>query len=170
MLELTDEFMAAHRYFLWDEFHRFGHEVADYCNGEFVIFYPKHMKPSTLQKKIIEFNLSLASLPDILRLYKICGNLRSVFQRLGNHLAQRMMRKEIAASKYFEMIERVEGEFYIERNGQEYLNEGLLLGRYREKIRTQPKEIQPLEAFERVRDGPHYMLQARGDLPSPSNS
>jgi hypothetical protein len=147
MLESTDEFMAAHRYFLWDEFHHFGREVADYCNGEFVIFYPKHMKPSTLQKKIMEFNLSLASLPNIVRLFGKCGNLRSVFQRLGNHLAHRMMVKEIAASKYIEMVQKVEGEFYIECNGNEYLHEEFLLTRYKEKIRTQQKEKQALEHF-----------------------
>ena len=158
--ESTDQFMPAHRYFLWDEFHCFGRKVADYVNGEFVIFYPKHIKPSTLQKKIMEFNLSLASLPDIVKLFGKGGNLRSVFQRLGNHLAHRMMVKEIAASKYFEMVQKVEGEFYIPGNGAEYLHEELLLRRYREKIRTESKEIQALEAFERARDVPHNMLQA----------
>ena len=164
--ESTDQFMAAHRYFLWDEFQRFGRKVADYVNGEFVIFYPKHIKPSTLQKKIMEFNLSLASLPDLVRLFGKSGNLRSVFQRLGNHLAHRMMVKELAASKYFEMVQKVEEEFYIPGNGAEYLHEELLLRRYREKIRTESKEIQALEAFERARDLPHNMLQDSGNIPS----
>ena len=145
--ESTDQFMPAHRYFLWDEFHRFGRKVADYVNGEFVIFYPKHMKPSILQKKIMEFNLPFGSLLDIVRLFRKCGNLRSVFQRFGNHLAHRMMVKEIAASEYIDMVQKVEGKFYIEGNGNEYLHEELLLRRYREKIRTESKEIQALEAF-----------------------
>ncbi|HVO67027.1 MAG TPA: radical SAM protein [Syntrophales bacterium] len=136
MPESVDQFMPAHRYFLWDEFNRFGREVADYCNGEFVTFYPKHMKPSTLQKKVMEFNLFPTSLTDIVRIFRKRGNLRSVLQRFGNHLAQRMVLKEITASKYIEMAQEVEREFYIECNGNEHLQEELLLRRYREKART----------------------------------
>jgi hypothetical protein len=46
------------------------------------------------------------------------------------------------------------------------LHEELLLRRYREKIRTESKEIQALEAFERARDVPHNMLQDSGNIPS----
>ena len=134
--ESPDQFMPAHRYFLWNEFSRFGREVADYCNGEFVIFYPKHVKPSTLQKKIMEFNLSSTSLTDIFRLFKKSRNLTSVFQRFGNHLAQKMVLKEITASKYLDMVQEVEEEFYIHRDERELLQEDLLLRRYQDRKRV----------------------------------
>ena len=139
MPESPDQFMPAHRYFLWDEFAHYGRAVIDYCNGEFVFFYPKHMKPSTLQKKIMEFNLAATSLTDIVRILGKRRKLMPVFQRLGNNLVQRMVVKEVAASKYLEMIQEVEGEFYIEHNGKEQLQEDLLLRRYQERVRAREK-------------------------------
>ena len=56
-----------------------------------------------------------------------------VFQRLGNNFVQRMVVKEVAASRYLEMIEEVEGEFYVERDGKEQLQEDLLRRRYEER-------------------------------------
>ena len=137
--ESPDQFLPAHRCFLWDEFARFGREVVDYCNGEFVIFYPKHMKPSTLQKKIMEFNLSAASLSDTVRLFRNRGQLKPVFQRVGNNLVQRRVQREIAASTYLEMIREVEGKFYFERDGSEQLQEYRLLKRY--QARAQERGI-----------------------------
>jgi hypothetical protein len=109
-------------------------------------------------------------LPDIVKLFRKRGNLRSVFQRLGNHMAQRMMVKETAASKYFQMVQNVEGEFYIEGNGHEYLHEELLLRRYKERIRTQSREIQALKASARARDIPHHMLQVHVGILSSQDS
>lgn len=143
--ESPDQFMPAHRCFLWDEFACFGREVVDYCNGEFVIFYPKHMKPSTLQKKIMEFNLAATSLSDAVRLFRNRGNLKPVFQRVGNNLVQRMVQREIAASKYLDMIQEVEGEFYLERDGSEQLQEYRLLKRY--QARVQERGIKSVAAL-----------------------
>jgi sulfatase maturation enzyme AslB (radical SAM superfamily) len=137
--ESPDQFMPAHRCFLWDEFACFGREIVDYCNGEFVIFYPKHMKPSTLQKKIMDFNLSATSLTDMVRMFRNRGKLKPVVQRVGNNVVQRMVQKEIAASKYLEMIQEVEGEFYLERDGREQLQEYRLLERY--QARAQERGI-----------------------------
>jgi radical SAM superfamily enzyme YgiQ (UPF0313 family) len=134
MPESAEQFMPAHRYFLWDEFSHFGRAVVDYCNGEFVIFYPKHMKPSTLQKKIMEFNLSATSLTDIVKIVGKRRKLMPMFQRLGNNIVQRIIVKEVVASKYLAMIEDVEGEFYVERDGKEQLREDLLLKRYEERV------------------------------------
>jgi hypothetical protein len=53
-----------------------------------------------------------------------------VLRRVGNNIAQNMLLKEARDSKYFEMIEQVEGQFYLERNGREILQEDLLLKRY----------------------------------------
>jgi radical SAM superfamily enzyme YgiQ (UPF0313 family) len=131
--ESADQFMPAHRYFLWDEFAHFGRSVVDYCNGEFVIFYPKYMKPSTLQKKIMEFNLSATSLTDIVKIVGKRKKLMPVFQRLGNNFVQRKVIKEVAASRYLEMIEEVEREFYIELDGKEQLQEDRLQRRYEER-------------------------------------
>jgi hypothetical protein len=132
--ESADQFMPAHRYFLWDEFSHFGREVVDYCNGEFVILYPKHMKPSTLQKKIMEFNLAATSLTDIVKIVGKRKKLVPVFQRIGNNFVQRKVVKEVAASGYLEMIEEVEGAFYIESCGGEQLREDLLRRRYEEQV------------------------------------
>jgi radical SAM superfamily enzyme YgiQ (UPF0313 family) len=131
--ESPDQFMPAHRYFLWDEFSHFGRAVVDYCNGEFVIFYPKQLKPSTLQKKIMEFNLSATSLTYIVKIVGKRRKLMPVFQRLGNNFVQRKVVKEVAASGYLGMIEEVEGEFYVERDGKEQLQEDLLRRRYEER-------------------------------------
>ena len=131
--ESADQFMPAHRYFLWDEFSHLRRSVVDYCNGEFVIFYPKHMKPSTLQKKIMEFNLSATSLTDIVKIVGKRKKLMPVFQRLGHNFVQRKVVREVAASRYLEMIEEVEGEFYMEHDGKEQLQEDLLRRRYEER-------------------------------------
>jgi radical SAM superfamily enzyme YgiQ (UPF0313 family) len=141
--ESPDQFMPAHRCFLWDEFACFGREVVDYCNGEFVIFYPKHMKPSTLQKKILDFNLSATSLTDMVRMFRNRGKLAPVVQRVGNNLAQRMVQKEIAASKYLEMIQEVEGEFYLERDGSSQLQEYRLLERYQARAQERGMNSDP---------------------------
>jgi len=61
-----------------------------------------------------------------------------VVQRVGNNLVQRMVQKEIAESKYLEMVQEVEGEFYLERDGSEQLQEYRLLERY--QARAQEKD------------------------------
>jgi hypothetical protein len=91
------------------------------------------MKPSTLQKKIMEFNLSATSLTDIVKIVGKRKKLMPVFQRLGNNFVQRKVIKEVAASRYLEMIEKVEGEFYVEGDGKEQLQEDALLRRYEER-------------------------------------
>jgi len=133
MPEAPDQFLPAHRYFLWDEFRRFGQEVVDYANGEYAIFFPKHMKPSILQKKIMEFDRSATSWGDLVRLFGKRRNLHSVFGRLGNNLAQRRVQSEIAASNYFEMVQEVEAPFYLNSSGRETLREELLLRRYQKR-------------------------------------
>jgi radical SAM superfamily enzyme YgiQ (UPF0313 family) len=133
MPEAPGQFLPAHRYFLWDEFSRFGQDVVDYANGEYAIFFPKHMKPSTLQKKIMEFSCSATSLGDLVRLFRKRKNFASVFLRLGNNLAQGKVQREIAASKYFEMVQEVEAPFYLSSNGKEKLHEELLMRRYQKR-------------------------------------
>lgn len=138
MLELDDQLLPAHRFFLWDEFDRFGEDVVDYGNGEFVLFYPKFIQPSKLQSKIMEFNLAATSLLDLLKLATRRKNLFSVGQRLGNNLAQRLVQKEILRSRYFEMTQEIEKEFYAERNGSVELVEDRLLERFRTRRRLCP--------------------------------
>ena len=138
--ESPDQFMPAHRCFLWDEFACFGRaRSSTTATANLSFFYPKHMKPSTLQKKIMEFNLSATSLTDMVRMFRNRGKLIPVVQRVGNNLVQRMVQKEIAASKYLEMIQEVEGEFYLERDGSEQLQEDRLLKRY--QARAQERGI-----------------------------
>ncbi len=133
MPESEDQFMPAHRYFLWSEFAPFGRDVADYCNGEFVVFYPKHIRPSTLQEKIMEFNLSAAGIGGLLRLIAVKRNKASVRQRLLNICAEKMLSKGIAVSGYMEMVKEIEGEFYEEHAGGVILKEDALLKRFRER-------------------------------------
>jgi hypothetical protein len=66
-----------------------------------------------------------------------------VIQRVGNNLAQRMVQKEIAASKYLEMIQEVEGEFYLERDGSEQLQEYRLLKRYQARAQERGMNSDP---------------------------
>jgi radical SAM superfamily enzyme YgiQ (UPF0313 family) len=147
MPEVPDQFLPAHRYFLWDEFSRFGRQMIDYGNGECVIFFPRYMKPSTLQRNMMEFNRSATSLKDLARLFGKRRNLGSVLQRVGNNVAQRMVQSEIATSQYFEMVEEVEKPFYVEGDGYVELQEMLLLRRYQERLKNDEGAIEPHHAF-----------------------
>ncbi len=146
MPESENQFMPAHRYFLWDEFAPFGRDVADYCNGEFVVFYPKNIRPSTLQEKIMEFNLSASGFAGLVKLMLYKRNAASVKQRALNIIAEKILAKGIAASGYMEMVKEIEGEFYEERDGSMQLKEDDLLKRYREKKGFQNPPVQDGEA------------------------
>jgi hypothetical protein len=133
VLELPDQFMPAHRFFLWDEFAGFDRDVIDYGNGEFVLFYPKYIKPSTLQKSIMTFNKSSTSVTNLIKLFFSQKRLSPVLQRIGNNLAQRIIQNEVARSNYIEMVQEVEKPFYVKQNGMEELQEDLLKKRYEGK-------------------------------------
>jgi anaerobic magnesium-protoporphyrin IX monomethyl ester cyclase len=143
MPEVSDQFLPAHRYFLWDEFKPFGRQMIDYGNGECVIFFPRHMKPSTLQKEMMEFNRSAASLRDLARLFGKRRNIDSLLGRVGNNLAQRMVQSEIAASHYFQMVEELEKPFYVECDGRVELQEMRLLRRYQERLKRDTGAHEP---------------------------
>jgi len=130
MPELSGEFMPAHRYFLWSEFEGFGEDLADYCNGEFVVFYPRYWKPSLLQKEILRFNVESTSLAGVARLAGKDGKFRSALQRLGNNLAQRAVQREVLSSRYIEMLQEAEEPFYVEHGGRMELQEERLRERY----------------------------------------
>jgi len=133
VLELPDQFMPAHRFFLWDEFACFDRDVIDYGNGEFVLFYPKYIKPSTLQKSIMTFNKSSTSVTGLIKLFISQKRLSPVLQRIGNNLAQRIIQNEVVRSNYIEMVQEVEKPFYVKQNGMEELQEDLLKKRYEGK-------------------------------------
>lgn len=133
MLESENQFMPAHRYFLWDEFSKFGRDAVDYCNGEFVTFYPKQIRPSALQEKIMEFNLSESSFSGLAAFALKKRNAASVKQRFLNIAAEKMLARGIAASGYLEMAREIEGEFYEVRGSAVRLKEEALVKRYREK-------------------------------------
>jgi radical SAM superfamily enzyme YgiQ (UPF0313 family) len=133
MLETGGQFMPAHRYFLWDEFRRFGRDVIDYGNGEFVLFYPRNMKPSELQGKMMEFNLAVSGVADLARHVAAKRSAASVKQRILNVIAEKMVVKGIAASGYMDMVREIEGEFYEENGPTARLREDALVKRYREK-------------------------------------
>lgn len=133
MSEVPNQFLATHRAFLWTELDRFGHDLADYMNGHFVIFFPKNMRPSILQEKIEKFNYSCASWAGTVKLLLKQKRFVSVLNRMGNNLAQKMLQKEIAKSNYIEMLKELEQPFYIKHFGNDILQEELLIKRYREK-------------------------------------
>jgi radical SAM superfamily enzyme YgiQ (UPF0313 family) len=133
MLELPDQFMPAHRFFLWDEFAPFGRETVDYGNGEFVLFYPKHLSPSYLQESIMRFNLASTSATSLMKLISKRRSLTPVLARMGYSLAQRMVQREILASDYIKIMRALEEPFYSTQNGRMSLREDLLEKRYRSK-------------------------------------
>lgn len=143
MLELPDQFMPAYRFFLWDEFASFGRDVVDYGNGEFVLFYPKHITPSSLQKSIMDFNRSSTSTSSLVKLFLKRKKLAPVVQRLETSLAQRLVEQEIVASNYLEMVQEIEKPFYSAENGTMSLREERLLQRHGDKIQR-PRGTEPL--------------------------
>jgi radical SAM superfamily enzyme YgiQ (UPF0313 family) len=156
MPELSGQFLPAHRYFLWDEFSRFGRQLIDYGNGECVIFFPRHLKPSTLQKEMMEFNGSATSFGDLARLLGKRRNFGSVLQRVGNNLSQRLVQREIAASGYFQMVEELEAPFYVEGGGRVELQEMRLFRRYQERAKRPEGAHAP--------DGASPIRSARGAM------
>lgn len=137
MPELEGQFLPAHRCFLWDEFAAFGRDVADYGNGEFVLFFPRHMKPSVLQRKIIEFNKQVTSSWNIISLMSRKRSFSSIAERLANNLAQRMVQKEILNSGYLAIVQEIEDQFYRLEGDNAELQERVLVERFR--IRSLPK-------------------------------
>lgn len=133
MLEMENQLLPAHRFFLWDEFERFGKDVIDYGNGEFVLFYPRNMTPSALQRKIMEFNRASGSFGDLMRLFAKRKSGSALLQRFGNNLAQTLVQREILHSGYLEMMEQVEGDFYHDPGGTPRLREEVLLDRFRRR-------------------------------------
>ena len=134
MPEVPDQFLPTHRAFLWNELDDFGSDLADYMNGEFVIFFPKNMKPSILQKKIEEFNYSSSSWAGTIKLFLKHKRLGPVFQRAGNNIAQKMIQREVVKSNYIQMLDELEQPFY-DRHGRNWiLREDLLVERYKERL------------------------------------
>ncbi|MDJ0722774.1 MAG: radical SAM protein [Desulfobacterales bacterium] len=129
--EVPNQFLPAHRYFLWSEFDRFNRQVADFTNGEYVFFFPKQMKPSELQTGIAHFHRDASSLKATLRFYLQHRRLHAVGQRIGNNIAQRVIQKSVADTAYIEMLKAVEAPYYRRgRRGWE-LKEEQLAERYR---------------------------------------
>ena len=131
--EVQNQFLPVHRVFLWDELSRFGQDLADYINGEFVIIFPKKMKPSTLQEKIEELSSSSISWAGTLGLCIKNNRLSSVFKRIGNNIAQKTVQKEVIKSNYIQMLKEIEKPFYTQSSGSWVLKEDLLVERYNQK-------------------------------------
>jgi len=138
MPEVPNEFLPTHRAFLWDELADFDHDLADYMNGEFVIFYPKNMMPSILQEHIEEFNSSSSSWMGTLELFLKHKRLGPVFQRIGNNIAQKIIQKEVVKSNYIQMLKEIEQPFYTRHSRNWILKEDLLIERFKEKLSVAP--------------------------------
>ena len=153
--EVLFQFLPVHRIFLWDELERFGHDTADFMNGEYVFFFPKNIRPSDLQRGIWKFNLGLSSWRSLARLYTRHKRMRLLALRLGNNMAQRWVQREVLASNYIRMLETVEAPFYTRRGREWIVNEALLEARYREKEKAGAKTLrdQSFPMFDRMSDG-----------------
>jgi len=129
--EVPDQFLPMHRTFLWNELDRFGRDLADYTNGEFVFIFPRKMKPSSLQENIETFNSSVCSWRRTLKFYLGHKRLRPVVQRIGNNISQKIVQKEVLKSNYIQMLKELETPFYGKTEGGWMLKEDLLAQRFK---------------------------------------
>ncbi len=129
--EVPDQFLPAHRMFLWGEFDRFGRHLADFTNGEYVFFFPQQMKPSELQAGIERFHAETTAWKNTLHYGFKHRRLRSVFQRIGNNIAQRIIQQTVADSAYIDMLKAIEAPYYRHTAAGWVLREDLLVERYR---------------------------------------
>ena len=129
--EVPNQFLPAHRFFLWNEFDRFGRQLADYTNGEYVFFFPKQMKPSELQAGIARFHRKATSMKKTLRFYIKKRCLRSMVDRIGNNIAQQVIQKAVVDTEYIDMLKAVEAPFYRRTHMGWMLKEDQLAERYR---------------------------------------
>lgn len=142
MPETDGQFMPAHRFFRWDELDRFGRDLIDYTNGEFVLFFPMHCKPSELQQKIFQFNRSSTSLTAALKMLPNRRQLLPFLQRCGNNLAHRLADRQPVIADFIQMLRVVEAPFYEQTNGQLRLNEALLRDRFQRRDPGRPCQEQ----------------------------
>lgn len=131
MPEADGQFMPAHRFFRWDELDRFGRDLIDYTNGEFVLFFPMRCKPSELQQKIFQFNRSSTSFPAALKMLLKRRQFVPFLQRCGNNLAHHLTGRQSAIADFIQMLRVVEEPFYEVTNGGLRLKEQLLRDRLR---------------------------------------
>ncbi len=129
--EVPNQFLPAHRVFMWNEFDRFNRQLADYTNGEYVFFFPKQMKPSELQAGIARFHREVTSLKTTLRFYRQHRRLRAVVQRIGNNIAQQVIQKTVADTDYIDILKVLEAPYYRRTRKGWVLKENLLAERYR---------------------------------------
>lgn len=153
--EVSGQFLPPHRIFLWNELERFGHDSADFMNGEYVFFFPRNIRPSDLQRGIWKFNQGLSSWRSLVRLYTRHKRMRPLALRLGNNMAQRWVQREVFASNYIKMLEIVEAPFYRRRGRGWIIDEAFLEARYREKEKAVANTLrnQLFPMFDRRLDG-----------------
>jgi radical SAM superfamily enzyme YgiQ (UPF0313 family) len=137
MPEVPDQLLPVHRAFFWDELEPFGKDLADFMNGEYVIIYPKKIRPSRLQDGINALNGSCATWGSALKILQKNRSVNSFFHRIGNNLAHNWVRREVEDSHYVELLKELEKPFYDETPGGDLLREDRLMER-RTKRRTWP--------------------------------
>ena len=145
--ELENDFLPAHRVFLWDELNLFGENIEDYLNGEFVTIFPKKIRPSDLQRQIYEFNLNTSTIKNLLNLYLKRRRFQSIVQRVSNNIAQNKIQKEVIKSNFIEVLKEIEKPFYTKQSGHYVLNESLLVARYNNKKSRQGESNKQLLKF-----------------------
>jgi hypothetical protein len=128
--EVPGQFLPPHRIFTWDELQPFGRETADFMNGEYVFFFPRHIRPSDLQRGILRFNRKMCAWPALVRLWGARRRLWPLILRVGNNFAQRWVQQQVLASRYIQMLETIERPFYERTAWGWALKEGRLERRY----------------------------------------
>jgi radical SAM superfamily enzyme YgiQ (UPF0313 family) len=139
MPEVPGQLLPVHRAFFWDELEPFGEDLADFMNGEYVIFYPKKIRPSRLQDGINTLNGSCSTWGSALKILQKNRSVNSFFHRIGNNLAHNWLLKEVADSRYLDLLKELEKPFYEETPGGDLLREDRLRERRTER-RTAPPD------------------------------
>jgi radical SAM superfamily enzyme YgiQ (UPF0313 family) len=147
MPEVPNQFLPIHRTFYWDELDKFGYDLADFINGEFVFIFPKRIKPSELQESIGKFNNSLLKWNNTVTFFMKRKRLRPSIQRIGNNIAQRMIQREVTKTNYIQMLQEIETPFYKRDSSSWILDEQLLSERHR--LLDDPKRINEYQAHEK---------------------
>ena len=145
--EVPNQFLPIHRTFFWNELDKFGYDLADFTNGEFVFIFPKRIKPSALQESIEEFNNSLLGWNNTVKFFMKRKRLRPAAQRIGNNIAQRMIQHEVTKTNYIQMLQEIEAPFYKRDFSGWILDEQLLSERHR--LCDDPKRINEYQAHEK---------------------
>lgn len=132
--EKPSQLIPAYRIFRWNELYKYGKDVLDYTNGDFVFYFPKHIRPSELQRAILHLNNSLSSLKSLLNTIRNYGIKKSPFlisERLKMNIANKLIySNQRLFDEYIDILKDIEKEYYKGCGSHVILLEKKLENRY----------------------------------------